>query len=428
MKTILEITSWLQENENLPSWGINLLKSIGTYSPDAVIRLKPIELAALLEGNITPSASPHEDPWNSADTSINKGLLLRAASEILLQIKAMGFVVSETAAHSSLGQEIKVKVEQELSLFAKPLKEKLLYGVEHPEEAWEVLAAIEADPTYKIAAAKATQAYGYPLCIAFLSGGMVTDATLGYLNWLSREYSTPQMEWDGCELGTIRQALSIEEKLRIHPFIDEVISGPDAVGINFLPLDEKDPELWDSIVWARKTLNPLFPTKVDLYEMGSELISHLDVPFQLSSRWEKIRKAFRSAKQGGKTKDGIRCDIESVKKKDLGNNNESFISDKRSESDYKKLVMSNIEQIAPKRTYQGSGCDIKGVFRRISIQGSGSDVNIILIEGGSIQGSGIDGTIKIPEWSAQPSIQGSGCDVDIQKVTWKYIATEMGLF
>lgn len=426
MTTINEISAWFETNDNMLAWGIELLKQIGTYTPEAVVRLKPVELASILEGKLTPLGNLEGDVWASAGQSISKASLLRLATETKVQLEKMGYLVEPVLAPEA--KEFTVKVKQDTPVASRSLKEKLMYGLEHPEEAWEVLQIIEQDVTYKAAALKATQSFGYPLCLAFVSGGLVVDATIEYLSWLSREFSTPQMEWDGCELGTLRQALKIEEKLRVHPLVNEIISGPDAVGINYLPLDEKDPDLWDAIVWARITNNPLFPSKVDLFEMGSEIIAHIDIPLHLSSRWERIRKAFKSAKRGGNAKDDLRCEIETVKKKAGSQLSlEPLPPQVLGESDYKKLVMKNLDQISPARTYQGSGCDIKGIFRRLIVQGSVCDLNCILIEGGTIQGSEIDGVIKIPEWSAQPSIFGSGCDVDIKKISWKIVAEEMGV-
>ena len=249
---------------------IKSIPVIADTSVEAIHKLGKFDFARLLSSHVEPKF---------------KRQLLPAASKIIDLLVEFDLAEKDNSSSQHLYPS-KITVEQVKSLEQMTLRELLDWYVEHKDRAEEVFNYIQQTSLYRIAVAKTSN-------LAIVANNELDiSATHEYIQLLNKPYSHPQDLVEGVVPLSLPEAMGLNHRVLVHPLVEEPLQGLDPVGFDYQELSDRDPELYDAIVFARRTDSVYFPTKPDLFLMGGEILTTSSA---VDDRWAKIRLQFQQA-------------------------------------------------------------------------------------------------------------------------------------
>jgi hypothetical protein len=416
---------FFQQDGRLPeNVFISLLadREFANLDVQTIANMTPVELAVYLKRNALEHYPDHEA------LDIARAILQRLADDC---------GVKPGAIPVTSPQEMKVKVELPERLEDLGLSKLFMVAATDSDRRSEALALIKRHPDV-VKASKKT-----PNFVVLVAGKLDVSLTVEYIGLLNKQHSTAQRQYKGNYTSALDAAFGTRERPIVHPKTGEPIEGPDEAGFDYSLISE---ELHLALIWARVTKHAFWPTEMDLFTFGEQVTAET-----LSRRWQTILNDYRHAKASGDSlAEGLtRYWSEEIQQlagilSDLltGGKNQpqqSFYQEgvtrnpsgnRRSEQEWKQLVMSNV------------------VFPAININGSGrKDYQELTIPGGQVNGSGkvfFNGTFLVGNLTLngsanayglvkiahgyQINCNGSASDnTTTQYVSWETIAVAMGL-
>lgn len=340
----------------------------------------------------------------------------RAAEAVHDLLKRAGL-----GAPAQAGAPIQVKVDLPKSPADMPLRDLLALVAAEPDRYAEVRPYLDAHPQVRAAQANTSGTWAIP----GPNGGLDVEATLAYIGQVSRKHASAQRMFRNRRPVKLAAALGLDERALIHPFTGQPVQGPDSNGFDFSQLN---PDLHEALLWAAVTGHSAWPQQIDLYTYSDEVFQA-----RLPRRWQLILDDYKAAKSAGDDStriitrywpDGL--SLEQVI--DLASGLPGTGRQGRpGQPDYQRLVE---QQAALSGTLNGfgSGNDYTdGVYELIDVRGSGNSFRkIVITQGGSISGSGGDGTILLPP-GVHVRITGSGNSIKQRNMTWKDLAEYLRL-
>jgi hypothetical protein len=324
---------------------------------------------------------------------------------------------------------MEVKVQLERTLDQMSLRELLEALLNEPDRHSEIVPYIEGKPPVQRATLKSNGLWAIPDA----NGKMDVNATLQYVEHLSKEHSAVQRMVNGQRPITLNQALGIDNRALIHPFTGKPVTGPDANDFDFSRLNR---ELLLALQWARASEHPMWPNPVDVY-------GHSEEVFQtpLKRRWQTILDDYRHALEshdqiagltqanGGYWPEGMSEEqVLQVAEEFLGDGSnarqnsapQSTPPRPAANTDYRtqlqEIARGDCSQTGMDTTVRG------GVYRMISIEGMDMRFdNVIVLQGGKITGMDMSGTIYAPP-GVWIKLEGMGNRVQVINESWEELA------
>ena len=303
------------------------------------------------------------------------------AIEILSRLKAAGY--QDDLTNVQLPQELIIKP----GLEQMGLSDLLKLCQESPTQKREAWRVISNRQEY-IDASKKTSALAW-----VVNGNLERERTVEYIYLMSDPLTVKQipLREKGEKLISLSEALGIETRSYFHPLTGKLLRGPDKYGIDWT--QELSPEYHQAAIWA--LIDPschLHPG--ESYNNAQELLQGQGVwSLIMAQYWQALDEnnnlAMSVSVYGNQQTSKKKTKTESSSQ-ETQSNSEVL----KEEAYYQQLLK---EQSVGNDFQAGYGQKITGVYDRLSV--SGYDVyldGIVCLDGATITGYGISGTIILP--------------------------------
>lgn len=258
--------------------------------------------------------------------------------------------------------------------------------------------------------------------------GLDPEATAQYITQVSRRHAAAQRRFRGRRPVTLAAALGRSDRALIHPFTGRPVTGPDENGFDFGLLPA---ELHEALLWAEGTGHSVWPQNADPFTCCEEVFRET-----LPRRWALILEDYRDARaaEDPSTRVITRYWPEGLSLEHAFDFSTGLAAASGSRQVRNVEPVDCKQAVAEKAALAGVleefGCGNRhsgGVYRRVCVTGSGNRFDdVVLTEGGTIDGSGHCGTFILPP-AVRVRVAGSGNRIRQRNMSWADLGEYIGI-
>lgn len=377
--------------------------SLASQECSAIAQMEPAAIARVIIGSL-----------GLVDEQRRTALPL--ANNLLAVLAEQGGYTKATSPAPAPTIPTEIKIVQERTVEQMSIKELIntvLAKGDLASEAWRRLK----DHPDVLQAQRKSSGLGW-----VVNGALDVDRTIKYIDLMLDPYTVKQIpdRNKGERLLSLAEALGVEDRLYLSPLTGRALRGPDERGIHWPT--QLEPETHKAALYALKVGSKFHPG--DSFDGAQRLLNGGgDWSLMMSEYWAALDANDPVAKSIE-----IYVQPQQAQAQQQAQRQAPPFPPSQTEDDYRRMLL---QAARPTLSRSDSGADIKGIYTRLSVSGSGSDFhNVIILQSLSISGGGCDGRVIFAP-RASYSVSGSGCDIDDKYCrTWQETyekAAELGL-